>query len=98
MNEIEPDISTSVCRYCRFYQLEGRRGGSCQKLGVPVESNWKACTLAASPFKTTLTKLEEVFRLNAVKLADNISGIDAKDNYSKIDLKKTKQCTIDLSI
>ena len=88
MNEIEPGISTSVCRYCRFYQSEGRRGGSCQKLGVRVESNWEACTLASSPFKTTVTKLEEIFQLNAVELADNISRIDVKNSYSQINSKK----------
>ena len=86
MNEIEEiDISTSVCRYCRFYQPEGRRAGSCQKLGVQVDSKWKACTFASSPFKTTVTKLEEIFQLNTtVKLADNTSKVDAKDGYSKI--------------
>ena len=82
MNGIEPNISTSACRYCRFYQSQGRRGGSCEKLGVPVESNWKACTLASSPFKTTVTKLEEIFQLNAVKSTDKVSNI--KDVNSKI--------------
>ena len=90
MNEIEPDISTSVCRYCRFYQSEGRRGGSCQKLGVPVESNWKACTLASSPFKTTVIKLEEIFQLNAFKSANNIFKVDA-NNCSEINLEETEQ-------
>lgn len=61
MNEI--DLSTSVCRFCRFYQPEGRRGGSCHKLGVPVQSSWQACSLASSPFETTLTKLENIFQL-----------------------------------
>ena len=92
MNEIEADISTSICRYCRFYQAEGRRGGSCQKLGVPVESRWKACTLASSPFRTTLTKLEEIFQLNtAVRLADNTSKVDVKDDYFKINREETEQ-------
>lgn len=61
MNEI--NFSASTCRFCRFYQPEGRRGGTCQTLGVPVESSWKACALAASPFKTTLKKLEDIFQL-----------------------------------
>ncbi|MEM8830925.1 MAG: hypothetical protein AAGE96_16430 [Cyanobacteria bacterium P01_G01_bin.19] len=61
MNEI--DFSTSACRYCRFYKPEGRRGGSCQMLGVPVQSSWKACSLADSPFETTLKKLEDIFQL-----------------------------------
>ena len=63
MNEI--DFSTSACRYCRFYSPEGRRGGSCQMLGVPVQSSWKACTLASPPFKMTLKKLENIFQLDA---------------------------------
>ena len=50
---------TSACRYCRHYQPEGRRGGSCQILGVPVESSWKACVLAAPAFETTLTNIEK---------------------------------------
>ena len=92
MNETEPDISTSACRYCRFYQSQGRRGGSCQKLGVPVESNWKACTLASSPFKTTVTKLEEIFQLNSVvELAEKISGVDTKDAYFEIDEQPRSQ-------
>ena len=68
MNEIK--FSTSTCRYCRFYQPEGRRGGSCQMLGVPVQSSWKVCALAASPFKATLKKLEDIFQLETVTSAD----------------------------
>lgn len=40
----------SVCRHCRFYTPEGRRGGQCARLGVPVCSQWSACSLAQSPF------------------------------------------------
>jgi hypothetical protein len=40
----------SNCRACRYYQPEGRRGGSCQQLGVPVQANWTACPLAALAF------------------------------------------------
>jgi hypothetical protein len=54
---------TSSCRYCRFYQPEGRRGGNCQQLGVPVQAHWKACNLAAHPFCPTWENLEEVVRL-----------------------------------
>ncbi len=41
---------TSACRYCRYYQPEGRRGGMCQQLGVQVQGSWKACALALPPF------------------------------------------------
>lgn len=49
------------CRHCRYYQPEGRRGGSCLKLGVSVLSNWKACLLACSPFTSTLKNLDTTF-------------------------------------
>ena len=70
----EINFSTSACRYCGFYQPEGRRGGSCQRLGVPVEGSWKACVFASHPFETTLKKLEDIFQLpTAVELcSDNL--------------------------
>ncbi|MDJ0600899.1 MAG: hypothetical protein QNJ37_18905 [Crocosphaera sp.] len=54
---------TSSCRFCRYYQTEGRRGGMCQQLGVPVRAEWKACTLAAAPFTNTWESLENVVKL-----------------------------------
>jgi hypothetical protein len=54
---------TSACRYCRYYQPEGRRGGSCQQLGVEVQGQWKACVLATPPFSTTWENLEEIVLL-----------------------------------
>ena len=88
MNEI--DTSTSVCRFCRFYEPEGRRGGSCQKLGVSVQSSWQACSLAASPFETTLTKLETIFQLkttipsSSAKLAADLWERDFNSNLPKM--------------
>ena len=83
------NFSTSACRYCGFYQPEGRRGGSCQRLGVPVQGSWKACTFASHPFETTLKKLEDIFQLpNAVelcsddRLVSNIPEIEL-ENYHK---------------
>jgi len=35
------------------YQVEGRRGGNCQQLGVPVQSQWQACPLAKPCFATS---------------------------------------------
>jgi hypothetical protein len=54
---------TSSCRYCRYYKPEGRRGGMCQQLGVPVQACWKACALAARPFNSAWESLEEVVHL-----------------------------------
>lgn len=89
MNEM--NFSTSACRYCRFYEHQGRRGGSCQMLGVPVQSSWKACTFASPPFDSTLKKLEDIFQwetsipLNpAPELITNSSGIMVKEGNSKM--------------
>jgi hypothetical protein len=38
------------CRHCRFYRLEGKRGGQCQMLGVHVRGVWPACVLIVPPF------------------------------------------------
>ena len=38
------------CRFCQNYQVEGRRGGTCKILNVPVQSNWLACPLAIPYF------------------------------------------------
>jgi hypothetical protein len=35
----------------------------CQQLGVPVQGQWKACSLATHPFSTTWDNLEDVVRL-----------------------------------
>ena len=54
---------TSACRYCRYYAPEGRRGGACQRLGVPVQANWKACALASPPFAPEWSNLDDIARL-----------------------------------
>jgi hypothetical protein len=51
---------TTVCRFCRYYRPEGRRGGTCAQLGVPVQAYWKACALAVSPFATAWQDIDEV--------------------------------------
>ncbi len=87
----ETNFTTSACRYCRFYESQGRRGGSCQMLGVPVQSSWEACSLAASPFDTTVKKLEDIFQLDSsiplnspTKLVYDTSGITIKNNSSQM--------------
>jgi len=50
----------SVCRYCRHYDPQGRRGGMCQKLNAPVRGNWQACSLANSPFLPTWESWETI--------------------------------------
>ncbi|MGL6344601.1 MAG: hypothetical protein ACRC80_36310 [Waterburya sp.] len=84
----EINFSTSACRYCRFYKPEGRRGGSCQQLGVPVQSSWKACAFASHPFETTFKKLEDILHLESsialkspTKLTPKTSKVNIEDSY-----------------
>ena len=51
---------TSVCRRCRYYDPEGRRGGHCQQLNVTVEGTWSACALAIPPFSPTWENFEDI--------------------------------------
>lgn len=49
-----PIVTPTTCRFCRFYHSEGRRGGTCEKLNVPVRGFWRACPLvAAIPLQPT---------------------------------------------
>lgn len=43
-------------------------------LGVPVKSNWKACSLACSPFDTNFLHLEEIFNLETSLLEPSLSS------------------------
>lgn len=56
------NFPASACRYCRHYCVEGRRGGMCQQLGVPVRGNWKACSLALPPFAPSWESMEEILQ------------------------------------
>jgi hypothetical protein len=37
--------SNFSCRYCRYYDFVGHRGGECQRLGVAVQGQWAGCPL-----------------------------------------------------
>ncbi|MBW4495578.1 MAG: hypothetical protein KME26_21340 [Oscillatoria princeps RMCB-10] len=50
----------STCRNCRFYSLEGRRGGHCLQLNVQVQASWKACALAVPPFAPPWEGLQQM--------------------------------------
>ena len=67
------NFPTSACRYCRHYRLEGRRGGECQQLGVPVRGNWKACSLALPPFAPSWENLDGVWSDEKVTLKEAFS-------------------------
>lgn len=48
MRTLQP--TASACRHCGCYVPEGRRGGYCQQLSVPVQGAWKSCPLAIPAF------------------------------------------------
>jgi hypothetical protein len=43
-------FGVSCCQRCRHFTLEGRRGGHCDQLNVPVQGRWSACPLAHPVF------------------------------------------------
>jgi len=47
--------SVSTCRFCSHYDPQGRRGGECRKLGVPVRGYWRACPLAVAAFANDIS-------------------------------------------
>lgn len=53
----------SACKFCRYYQPEGRRGGICHQLSAPVKAAWKACALAMPAFASPWETLEEAWNL-----------------------------------
>ena len=50
-NTITRETISSSCRHCRHYIHEGRRGGQCEQLNVPVQSCWDACVLSQAIFQ-----------------------------------------------
>lgn len=62
MNQIQ--ILTSACRACRYFTPEGRRGGTCQQLGVLVQARWKSCALAVPAFSSNWDSWDKVKKLD----------------------------------
>ncbi|MGK7875285.1 MAG: hypothetical protein AB4426_18900 [Xenococcaceae cyanobacterium] len=86
---------TSACRYCRHYKPEGRRGGMCQQLGVPVQASWKACVLAAPPFTSNWESLEEIVLLeNSLSLNYSPDSPSTEASDSETVLKAKQPATV----
>lgn len=84
---------TSACRYCRYYNPEGRRGGQCQQLGAPVLGSWKACSLALPPFAPSWETLEDVWSLPEVKPA--LGSQFAQ--HARKEMEEATPCTVEQS-
>lgn len=80
---------TSACRYCRYYKLEGRRGGTCEMLGGSVQGSWKACALALPAFAPSWEGLEEIMLLaDKTPVLSNVRTLCGLENY---EIKPTEQ-------
>ena len=66
-------FTISTCRLCRYYRPVGRRGGLCCQLNVPVQSNWKACSLAISPFSTSWESIEAIWQSEQFMVEETVS-------------------------
>jgi hypothetical protein len=51
-------VQVSSCSFCRHYIPQGRRGGHCEQLNVPVQSRWQACSLSLPTFTSARPALE----------------------------------------
>ncbi|NET31893.1 MAG: hypothetical protein F6K19_07800 [Cyanothece sp. SIO1E1] len=67
--------TTSSCRHCGYYTPEGRRGGQCGQLGVPVQGDWEACCLVIPPFEPAWKSLRKikVWQQDMLQLPDQLS-------------------------
>ena len=65
--------SVTACRLCQHYSPEGRRGGYCGKLDVPVLSKWEACSLAAHPFEPSCLSTNNLNTLLYESIPDNLN-------------------------
>ena len=73
---------TSACRYCRHYCVEGRRGGMCQQLGVPVRGSWKACSLALPQFASSWESIEKILQDEKLILKEAICGNGSLNDFN----------------
>ncbi|NEP34243.1 MULTISPECIES: hypothetical protein [Moorena] len=70
------NLPISSCRFCQYYQSEGRRGGMCQQLGVPVRASWKACAFAVPTFSSSSSSwetLEQMWQDEQLMLTEELS-------------------------
>ena len=72
----------SRCGLCRFYRHEGRRGGICSQLNVPVNAYLASCCLAVSPFRSESNcepeSIAGIAKQEASKFVSSDSAILAK--------------------
>lgn len=89
MNQLP--LLTSACRSCRHFVPQGRRGGICEKLNVPVQGSWKSCSFAVSAFSSSWDGWDNIKKLDIwdtapilpeVALAANIKEVSTSEFYA----------------
>jgi hypothetical protein len=75
----------SACRYCRYYQPEGRRGGCCQMLGAPVQGSWKACELSLPAFAPSWDLKKVMIMPDEPALVPKPSTIFCESNHTSLE-------------
>lgn len=73
--------SDLACRLCQHFAPEGRRGGTCQALDVPVQGEWNACPLLKLQFSQCPERVERVTVLNAPKPVSPQPPVVLPDSY-----------------
>ena len=88
------NYSTSSCRYCRFYNPEGRRGGICSQLNVSVKAHWKSCQFSCPVFADDwqeypeIALLEKSFSLGCATPSSNLK-VESQNHQNNRDNEVT---------
>jgi hypothetical protein len=96
MKSLEGSISS--CRHCHFYRGEGRRGGNCQQLGVPVQGSWSVCPLAIPPFKPSWQNLPGIMAWQGFEPEDLSSSVLSLDIPLDLPLESELQVLQDVVV
>ncbi|MCT7983474.1 hypothetical protein NG796_09215 [Laspinema sp. A4] len=79
---------TSCCRNCRYYEPEGRRGGACQQLNVPVQATWKSCSLASPAFTPSWKALQDLIQWEQENLDRTTAASLTTPEHSKAEVNR----------
>jgi hypothetical protein len=76
---------------------EGRRGGSCQQLGVLVKGSWQACSLALPIFTSTWESLEEMMVWQKESFMNQAIAVSADETSVCSQMLATEESSTSLS-
>lgn len=76
---------TSRCKFCQYYRFEGRRGGTCQLLNVPVAPTDLGCRRGVPLFSTTSDRTAQNRVALFVPPAVVLGSIDRAEPSSEVE-------------